>query len=91
MNVLDDAKLQAALTGVTDSAAKALATQVLPVAAAFVQAAVERLCTEAETVIGASLADLTAERKEIVIDVHAILDRLDGITLTIHIPRKDPQ
>lgn len=79
MNVIDDTKLQSALTGVSDELTKNVATQVLPVLGAFVDAAVTKLCAEAETVTGATLADLTAERTEALnqLDemVHGWLDR----------------
>ena len=81
INVVDDTKLQAALSGVTDEAAKQLATQVLPVAAALIDAAVTKLCTELETVTGATLADITAERQELVNDIHGILDRISATPL----------
>ena len=86
MNVIDDQKLQSALTGVTDSVVKGLVTQVLPVITALVDSTVKKLCDELETVVGDALADLTAEREETVGDLHGLLDRLDGLTIQLHIP-----
>lgn len=90
MNVVDDQKLQLALTGVTDSALRGVTSQVLPVLTALVDRSVATLCSELETVVGSALADLTAERTETVGDLHQLLDRLNGTTLTLNIPsRKD--
>lgn len=79
INVVDDAKLQQALTGVTDAAVKGLATQVLPVVGALVDAAITRL----QASLGDALADVTVERQELVNDVHGILDRLNGTTVRV--------
>jgi hypothetical protein len=80
VNVIDDQKLQSALTGVTDSVVKNLVTQVLPVIAALVDSAVAKLCDEAELVVGSAIAAFTAERAEAIMQlesaVHGVLDRL---------------
>lgn len=88
MNVIDDAKLQAALTGVTDSVVRGVTTQILPVLAALVDSTTEKLSRELELVVGDALAALTAERTETVNDVHEILDRLSGATVTLSIPQR---
>lgn len=88
MNVIDDQKLQSALTGVTDSAVRGLTTQVLPVLGALVDSAVEKLSRELELVVGDTLADLTAERTETVNDLHDLLTRLNGAAVHLTIPER---
>lgn len=89
MNVIDDKQLQSALTGVTDAATQSLLTQVLPVVSALVDSAVTKLCTEVETTISEALADLTAERQEFILDVNTLLGRLDGMTITLNLSKKE--
>lgn len=89
MNVIDDVKLQGALTGVTDSVLRGVTTQILPVLVALVDSSVEKLSRELELVVGDTLADLTAERTETVNDIHQLLDRLSGATITLNIPPRD--
>jgi len=88
MNVIDDAKLQAAAQGVTDHALQGVTTQILPVLTSLVDATVSKLCLELETVVGDTLKDLTFERQETINDLHGLLDRLEGLSLTIHIPAR---
>lgn len=83
MNVIDDTKLQTAAVAVTDNAAKQIVTQILPVAGALIDAAVTKLCDEATLVVGSALADITAERKELVNDIHGLLDRINGTGIAI--------
>ena len=86
MNVIDDQKLQTALSGVTDRVLKGLTEQILPVITTLVDSSIEKLSRELETVVGDALADLTAEREETIGDFHGLLTRLDGMTLQLHIP-----
>lgn len=86
MNVIDDAKLQAALTGVTDNALRGLVEQVLPVITALVDRTVKTVVDTSEQIVGDALADLTAERQQTMYDLHALLDRLDGVTIKLYVP-----
>lgn len=79
LNVVDDVKLQAALSGVVDGALRGLVSQVLPVVTSLVDATVNRL----QESLGEVMADLTAERQETVNDLHGLLDRLNGASVSL--------
>lgn len=40
----------------------------------------------AQEALGETLSDLTAERTETISDLHNLLSRLDGMTISLHIP-----
>lgn len=69
-------------------AAEAFVQKQLTSLQATAQAIVATACSELDTVLGATLADLTAERTEAISSLHAILDRLGGVTIQLHIPAR---
>ncbi|HWE51387.1 MAG TPA: hypothetical protein VG273_16465 [Bryobacteraceae bacterium] len=81
LNVIDYSAAQKALENVENQTVKDIGTQLLPALQAVLNATLAGATATIEETVGGALRDLTAERMEVVDQVHGILDRLNGTHL----------
>jgi hypothetical protein len=76
-------KAQKAAEEITDHATREIATGLIPVAQAATEAIVNHAQDRFDAALGNAITAADAERTEIVNDLHALLDRLNGTELRL--------
>ena len=83
MNLIDFTKAENAALAITDAASREVVQEIIPVLQAAVTAIVNGAQDRIDASVGNALAAATAEREQIVNDVHALLDRINGTKLLL--------